>query len=128
MSSSGPKLEGGSWGVGASEFIEAGTGNIKLAKLISTLLGAVWLTAAAGWIIITQAIVTVHLRVIGAVATLFTRVIRAFGQGGAETLRESWQAAFLSATQMSKLFAPLLLTVEIVVVSALLLWARRRWT
>ena len=102
-------------------------GNIKIAKLVSTLLGAVWLTAVAGWITINQAIVTVHLRILDAVATVFVRVIQAVGGGGAKTLRESWRAAFLSATQTSELFAPLIFTVEIVLVSALLLWARERW-
>lgn len=110
----------------ASQYVLGG--EILVGKLVSTLLGAVWLTVVAGWITVSQAIVTVHLRVIDAIAQLYVRVIKAFGQGGAETIRASWRSAFLAAVETNELLAPLLLTTEVVVVSALLLWARRRWT
>lgn len=124
-----PKMEAGSGdgGLPAAVFIARDTGNIKVAKLVSTLLGSVWITVAAGWIMVINAIVRVHLSVINAVATLFVRVLEAFGQGGAETLRESWRAAFLSAVEANQLLAPVMFSLEIVTVSALLLWARERW-
>lgn len=128
MSSGGPKFDSGdpSSGLSASVFVEGS--EIKLAKLVSTLLGSVWMTAVAGWITVTQAIVTVHLRILDAIANLYVRVIRATGEGGAEALEASWSSAFQSAANTSPLFTPMIFSLEVVAVSAILLWARRRWS
>jgi len=129
--SGGPKLEGGSGGgtisgPPASEFIE--DGEILLGKLVSTLLGGVWLTVVAGWITINQAIVQVHINLLDVAARSYARMIRAAGQGGAETLEVGWASAFQAAVDAEPLLAPIIFSAEVVVVSALLLWARRRWT
>lgn len=127
MSPGGPKLEAGS-GDGSlppSEFVD--DGEIQLAKLASTILGAIWLTAISGWILIVETIALVHVRVLDAIANLYVRVIDAAGRGGAETLEVSWSAAFRAAVDAEPMLAPAILTLEIIAVSALLLYARRRW-
>lgn len=121
-------LAGGAGGsVEASTFI-SDSGDIRLAKLVGTLLGSLWLTVAAGWIAVANAIARVHIRIVDAAASMYARIIRAYGDGAAETLRVSWAESFQAAVEANRLFAPLLFTVEVVVVTALLLWARRRWT
>ncbi|WP_134671727.1 hypothetical protein [Halorussus marinus] len=111
--------------VTAGEFVDGG--EIKIAKLVSTLLGAAWLTVAAGWIMVMQAVVTAHVRVLDAVAAMYVRIIEAAVGGGAETVQASWGAAFRAAVETNRLLAPVILSVEVVLVAALLLYARRRW-
>jgi len=120
-----PGGAGGS--VEASDFLAEG-GEIQLAKLVSTLLGSLWLTVAAGWIAVVNAIARVHLQLIDAAASMYARIIRAYGSGGAETIRVSWASSFQAAIEANRLFAPLLFSLEVIAVTALLLWARRRWT
>lgn len=119
---------GGSNGIPADAFLSDDGTEILVGKLVSTLLGGLWLTVSAGWITVVQAIVRVHLRIIDAAASLYAGVIRAAGAGGAETLRVSWRAAFQAAVDTNPLLAPTIMTLEVVIVSALLLYARRRWT
>lgn len=111
--------------VTASAFVDGG--EIKIAKLVSTLLGAVWLTVAAGWIMVAQAVVTVHVRVLDAAADMYVRIIDTAISDGAETVRVSWASAFRAAVETNQLLAPIILSVEVVAVMALLLYARRRW-
>ncbi|WP_132060248.1 hypothetical protein [Halorussus amylolyticus] len=118
MSSSGP--------VEPNAFVEQG-GEIKIAKLVSTLLGAVWLTVAAGWIMVMQAVVTVHIRVLDAAAAMYVRVIEAAVGGGAETIEASWASAFRAAVETNRLLAPMIFSLEVIIVTALLLYTRRRW-
>lgn len=115
----------GGTGLRASAFTDGG--EILVGKLVSTLLGGLWLTVAAGWITVNQAIVRVHFRILDAIADLYVGVIEAVGQGGAKTLRVSWAESFRAATEVNGLLAPMLFSAEVIVVSALLLFARRRW-
>lgn len=127
MSSSGPKLDsGGNDGAVVAEMFVR-DGEIQMAKLLGALLGAAWLTVVAGWILIVEAITLVHIRVLDAIAALYVRVIDAAGTGGAETLRVGWSSAFRAAVDASPFLAPAILSVEVVAVSALLLYAKRRW-
>jgi hypothetical protein len=100
---------------------------ILVGKLISTLLGGLWLTVSAGWITVTQAIVRIHIRLLDAASGAVVAIVQAAGAGGAETLRVAWGEAFRAAAAANPLLAPAILSLELVVVSALLLYARRRW-
>ncbi|WP_311170644.1 hypothetical protein [Halobellus ordinarius] len=111
----------------ASEFVKAGTGEIKIAKLVSTLLGAVWLTIAAGWIAVSRTIVQIHVSVLNAVAQMYSGIIRAFATNTVEASEAAWGAAFRAAVEADPLLAPIIFSIEIVVVSGLLVTASRRW-
>lgn len=119
----GSSLPSGS--IEGGEFVEEG--EILLGKLVSTLLGGVWLTIVAGWVAISEAIVQVHINVVNAAAATQVRIIRAFGEGGADTLEVGWASAFRAAVEAEPLLAPVIFSAEVVVVTAILLWARRRW-
>ena len=106
---------------------EDGT-KILVGNLVGSLLGGLWLTFVGGWISVGEAVARVHIRILDAIAGLYSGVLRAFGVGGAQTLRVSWAEAFRSATAADPVLAPLLLTMELVVVSWLLVYAQRRWT
>ena len=112
--------------VSAGEFVDGG--EIKIAKLVGTLLGATWMTVIAGWITVIQAVNRVNLEILYAIAGMFDAIITTFGQEGARTLRESWGAAYRSAVAVDPVVAPLIMTVEVVLVTGLLVWARRRFT
>ena len=126
--SPGPKFREAGGGSSVDETLYVTEeGDLLLAKLVSTLLGSVWLTVAAGWIMVVEAIARVHIIVLDTAGATVVRVIQAFGFGGARTLQVSWGAAFRAAVEAEPMLAPVLFSLEIVVVSALLLWARRRW-
>jgi hypothetical protein len=108
----------------AGSFTDGGT--ILIGKLVSTLLGAVWLTILGGWWAIVSAVVQVHMAMINAAADSYAGIITALGQGGAETIRVTWASAFRAAVETNPLIAPILLTLEIIVVSAIVLEVRRR--
>ncbi|EMA24635.1 hypothetical protein [Haloarcula argentinensis] len=108
----------------AGSYTDGGT--ILIGKLVSTILGAVWLTFVGGWWAIISAVVEVHVAMINAGADGYAGIIRAMGQGGAETIRITWASAFRAAVETNPLFAPILLTLEIIAVSAIFLELRRR--
>lgn len=116
----------GTVGLDAESFVDGG--EILIGKLVGTLLGALWLTIVAGWMTLIQAIAAVHISLLNAFQGMIVSIITAAGVGGAETIRASWGAAFQGAVEVSPLFAPMVFSLEIVLVSALLIWARRRWT
>lgn len=116
---------GGSSGTAAAgAFVDGG--EVLIGKLVSTLLGAVWLTVVGGWYAITSAITRVQIALINSVRNAQVAIIRAVGAGGAETIRVGWASAAQAAVETSPLFAPLLLTMEIILVSAVALTVRRR--
>jgi hypothetical protein len=129
MSSSGPNR--GLWGDNSAaplrtEFVSGG--EVLIGKLVSTLLGSLWLTIAAGWITVSRAIVQIHVSLLNTVAETYSAIVLAFGEGAAEASRATWGAAFQAAVDASPLLAPVIFSVEIVVVSGLLVVATRRWT
>lgn len=122
MSDGGGTL--GSPGSLAGNYTDGGT--ILIGKLVSTLLGAVWLTFVGGWWAIVSAVVRVHMAMINAAANGYAGIIDAVGQGGAETIRVTWASAFQAAVETNPLFAPILITLEVIAVSAIFLELRRR--
>ena len=110
-----------------SDFVKAGTGEIKIAKLVSTILSALWITVAAGWIAVARAIAQVHISMLNAAAGMYSQILLAFGRGATETTQVAWGAAFRSAVEASPMLAPVLFSIEIVVVMSLLIGAARRW-
>ena len=118
--------QGGSMNLWASSYIK--DGEILVGKLVSSLLGGLWLAFAGGWITVTQAIARVHIRILDAAAGTVVRIVQAAGGGGAETIRVAWGEAFRTAAEANPVFVPVIMSLELVVVSALLLYARRRWT
>lgn len=119
-------LTGGSGSSGplAESYVDGG--EILIGKLVGTALGAFWLTVVSGWYAIVSAIVRVHISLITATSSAYASIINAVGGGGAETLRLGWASAFQAAVQADPLLAPLLLTLEVVVVSAIAIAVRRR--
>ncbi len=103
-------------------------GEILVGKLVSSLLGGLWLAVAGGWITVMQSINRVHIQILDAAAGMVVRIVEAAGGGGAETIRVAWAEAYRAAVAANPLLAPALMTLEIILVSALLLYARRRWT
>lgn len=128
MVNAGPGGGGSLSSVQVGAFLSDDGTEILVGKLVSTLLGGLWITVIAGWITVVEAIVAVHVRVLNAMTGLSVGVIRAAGVGGAETLRVAWAEAFRAAAAANPLFAPTIMTLELVLVSALLLFALRRWT
>ena len=108
----------------AEDYVEGG--EILIGKLISTALGAIWLTVAGGWIAIVDAIVSVHVALLLRASEAYVSVIEAIGSGGEETLRVGWAAAFRSAVEADPLLAPIILTLELTVVAGIALTFRRR--
>lgn len=102
-------------------------GEVLVGKLVGTLLGSLWLTVVAGWITVVEAIVRLHVQILDAIQQAQIAVLMAFAEGGADAYRESWSAAFRAAVEVDPLVAPAIMSVEIIAVSALALWARRRW-
>ena len=109
-----------------SRFVSGG--EIKIAKLMSTLLGSLWLVVAAGWISITQAIVQIHVSLLDAAAQMYYNIIVAFGTNAARASRETWGEAFRAAVEVSPLLAPALFSIELIVFAGIILAAGRRWT
>lgn len=127
--SSGPQMDSGTGGsVELAETFVTGDGGIKVAKLVSTLMGSLWLVTAAGWISIANAIAQVHIAILEAFAGYYTSAVRTLGLGGARVARANWGAAAESAFELDPLLAPLVLTLELIVVSGLVLWTAERWT
>jgi hypothetical protein len=120
--------DGGGTPIGSSSLAGNYTdgGTILIGKLVSTLLGAVWLTVVGGWWAIASAVVRVHMAMINAAANGYAGIIDAVGQGGAETIRVTWASAFQAAVETNPLFAPILITLEVIAVSAIFLELRRR--
>ncbi|NHN59820.1 MULTISPECIES: hypothetical protein [Halorussus] len=118
--------EGGSMNLWATTYIK--DGEILVGKLVSSLLGGLWLAVAGGWITVMQSINRVHIQILDAAAGMVVRIVEAAGGGGAETIRVAWAEAYRAAVAANPLLAPALMTLEIILVSALLLYARRRWT
>lgn len=118
--------EGGGGGipVNSSAFVDGG--EIKIAKLVGTLLSALWLVIVSGWITVANAIVTLHIRLIGALEDLFVGVITAIGVETAETFRLGWRSAAEGALTVSPLLAPAIFSLEIVLVAGIVLAVRRR--
>jgi len=100
-------------------------GRILYGKLLGTLLGAGWLTWIGGWIAVERAIVSVHMQVIRAAQQMYVRIINAVLLGGAQTIRHSWAEAYQAAVETSPVLAPLTLILDIIVVSAVLLYVKR---
>lgn len=125
--SSGPKLFGGGSGtsLSASEFTSGSS--IKVGKLLGVMLSSLWLTVVAGWIVVEQVVLAIHVTLLESVARLLERWILAAFTGGAETARLAWGEAFRGAVEASPLFAPVLLSAEILLVAAILSGAARRW-
>ena len=102
-------------------------GEIKIAKLVSTLLGSVWLVFAAGWITVLQAIVQIHISILNAGADMYREILLAFGRNTIEASQIAWGEAFRAAVDANAVLAPAIFSIEIVVVSGLLVGAGRRW-
>lgn len=126
MSSKEGFTEGGGGGipVNSSAFVDGG--EIKVAKLVGTLLSALWLVIVSGWITVANAIVTAHIRIIGAVEDLYVNLITSIGVGTAETFRLGWRSAAEGALTVSPLLAPAIFSLEIVFVATIFLSVRRR--
>ena len=103
-------------------------GEILIGKLVSTLLGSLWLTVAAGWITVSRAIVQIHISVLNAAAETYRQILTTFGSNAVEASQVTWGAAFRASVEVNPLFAPAIFSIEIVVVSGLLVSAARRWT
>lgn len=110
---------------GASTYVSGG--EILIGKLVSTLLGALWLTIAAGWITVSRAIVQINVSMLNAAAEMYSDILLAFGANATEASRVAWGAAFRAAVDASPILAPVIFSIEIVVVSGLLIGASRRW-
>jgi len=106
-------------------FIENGT--IQYGALFGALLGAAWLVFVGGLITIQNAIVTLHIRLLGAAETQYVRLIEAVFGGGAELTRSSWAIAYESAVETAPVLAPALLALEVVAVWLILgtVWDRQ---
>lgn len=102
-------------------------GEILIGKLVSTLLGALWLTIAAGWITISRAIVQIHVSLLNAAAEMYSDILLAFGTNATRASEVAWGAAFRAAVDASPVLAPVIFSLEIVVVAGLLVGAGRRW-
>ena len=127
-SDSDPRLITGRFGSPVSDpstFVSGG--EILVGKLVSTLLGSLWLVVAAGWITVTQTIVQIHISLLDAAAEMYYNIIVAFGENASRAAFVTWGEAFRAATETSPLLAPALFSIEIVVVAGLLVVATRRW-
>lgn len=102
-------------------------GELLIGKLVGTIMGSIWLAFVGGWISVLRAIAQVNIQVLNRIEQGWVTVITAFGEGGAETLRYTWGEAFRAAVDTSPLLAPTIMTLELITVSFLLIWARRRW-
>ena len=110
----------------ASSFVSGG--EILVGKLASTLLGALWLTFVSGWITIAQAIVQIHVSILNAGAEMYREILLALGANAERASTVAWGEAFRAAVDASPVLAPTIFSIEIVIVSALLVGAARRWT
>ena len=119
--------------VNGGEFVEVvGSGEkttitILWAKLMGTLLGGAWLTVVAGWTFVIDAVTVVNVRLLRAIGGGYASIIRTVGVGGAQGYQVLWGGAFQAAIETSPLLAPLIMSLELVFVSGVLLWALRRW-
>lgn len=112
--------------VTADDYVDGG--KILVGKLVGTFLGSIWLAFIGGWISVQTAVAQVHIQALNQAGQSAAAVVTAFGAGGADTLRYTWGEAFRAAVETSPLLAPAIMSVELIVVSYLLIWARRRWT
>lgn len=112
--------------VSASWFVEDG-GEILVAKLVSTLLGALWITVAAGWITIVQTLAEIEIQILNRAAAAYVAIIRAVGVGGARTIEATWAGAAAASIEASPVLAPVIFSAVVVVTFAILVAARRRW-
>jgi hypothetical protein len=101
-------------------------GEILIGKLTGTILGSIWLTAVSGWITISRAIATVHVRFLLAGRDAYVAIFETLGQEAQATFLESWAAAFQASVEVNPLLAPAIFSAEILVVVAILLALRRR--
>lgn len=111
--------------VQAEDYVDGG--EVLIGKLVGTSLASIWLAFVGGWIGLITTVARVHIRMIRTIEGVYVSVITAFGEGGAETLRYGWSEAFRAAVDTSPLLAPAIMSLELIAVSWLLLWARRRW-
>jgi hypothetical protein len=102
-------------------------GEILIGKLVSTLLGALWLTIAAGWITVARAIVQIHVSLLNRAAEMYSQILLAFGTNASRASRVAWGEAFRAAVDASPVLAPVIFSIEIVVATGLILAAARRW-
>jgi len=58
---------------------------------------------------------------------MYSGILRAFGTNAASASEVAWGAAFRAAVEASPLLAPVIFSIEIVVVFGLLIGAARRW-
>ncbi|WP_435145918.1 hypothetical protein [Halobaculum sp. P14] len=119
------RIGAGGFEVKPGDFI--GSNGIMIGKLVSTLLGALWLVFAAGWITLIRAIVRLHLVPINAAASLYAGIIRTLGGQASQTARLAWGEAFRAAVEASPILAPAIMSAEIIVVVLILAAARQRW-
>lgn len=101
-------------------------GEIKVAKLVGTLLGAVWLSVVSGWISVGEAIAQIHIQVINGIADGWVSIITTYGGQASSTQRVVWASALKAALETSPMLAPLLMSIEVAIVWGVIVTVRRR--
>ena len=116
----------GTGGDGVLESSYVDGGELLIGKLVGTVLGSLWLTVVSGWITVTEAIATVHIRFIRAGGNAYAGILESLGREAQATIATSWAAAFEASVEVNPLFAPAIFSAEILVVVAIVLVLRRR--
>jgi hypothetical protein len=110
-----------------SSYVGSGSDWIRWGALLGTLVGGAWLAFVGAVVRLGEAVVLAHARLLGATETFLGQLLGAVFVDGASIVRLGWRSAFLSTVDVAgPVVAPLLVTLDLLVIASLVLVLRDR--